>query len=113
MTKTPLFKAGRNIRLLASSHIVTPAIVTDVTCALLHYKLTGDYSANFQTDVLEYSRTPSSRRRHMIYLDAIAESGGTLTGEMNEATSHFESWRTLEQLGLISSPPDFKVRIAS
>ncbi len=113
MTKTPLFKAGRNIRLLASSHIVTPAIVTDVSCALLHYKLTGDYSANFQTDVLEYSRTPSSRRRHMIYLDAIAESGGTLTGEMNEATRHFESWRTLEQLGLISSPPDFKVRIES
>ena len=112
MTKTPLFKAGRNIRLLASSHIVTPAIVSDVSCALLHYKLAGDYEANFLRDVLEYSRTPSSRRRHLIYLDAIAESGGTFTGETNE-TRYFKSWRTLEQLGLIRSPPDFVARIKS
>jgi tetratricopeptide (TPR) repeat protein len=106
-TKTPLFKAGRNIRMLASSHVITPAVVSDVRCVLLHYKLAGDYRATFRADVEENSRRPFCRRRHLGYLEALESFDDGHPDLTSDVTRRYESWRTLHELGFISAPASF------
>lgn len=109
-TKTPLFKAGRNIRMRSSSHVVTPAIVSDVRCVLLHYKLAGDYRETFRADVEDNSRRPFCRRRHLAYLAALEQLDGAHPDLTSDVSLKYESWRTVDALGLIGAPDRFRER---
>ncbi len=47
LTKTPIIRSGRDIRLLRCGHFISPARVADVSGALLHFKIFGDVKTKF------------------------------------------------------------------
>jgi len=106
LTKTPLIRGGRGIKFLMSSHIITPAVVSDVTGALLHFKLAGNFCGKFQEDLESNTRLPKCQRRHMAYANGLEQLGDNpeLT---NNSTLRYSSSAQLIELGLIQSSPDF------
>ncbi len=106
-TKTPLIRGGRGIRLLGSSHAITPAAVSDVTCALLHFKLAGDFRATFEQDVRNNHRRPHCTRRHLAYLAALDRLSTAHPDLTDGTTVRYRSTRTLVEHGIISAPRGF------
>ena len=68
LTKTPLFRGGRDIVLRFSSHVISPAVLSDVTCAVLHYKFVDHATAAFEVDLQENVRNGKCKARHRNYL---------------------------------------------
>lgn len=105
-TKTPIIKGGRGIKFLLSSHRITPAKLSDVTGALLHFKMAGNYKQIFSQDLELNNRMPRCRRRHWAYLQ---QSTSTPNADaVNEHTKRFTSSRQLVDLGLINTSEAFK-----
>ena len=72
-TKTPLIRAGNGILFLGSSHKVSPAIVSDVSAALLHFRMTDHFIGDLQRDLKERHRASYCDRRQQSYLGALSE----------------------------------------
>lgn len=108
LTKTPLIRGGRGLRFLASSHTVTPVRISDITCALLHFKLTGDFREQVVRDLATNRRPVHCRRRHLGYLDALDAMGGCLPPQDGSTVVRYRSSRTLEELGLIDRPRHYR-----
>ena len=66
-TKTPVLRAGRNIQLLSSSHIVSPGVISDVDVGLLHFKFAGDFRTKFATMIHSENRITACQKRHQNY----------------------------------------------
>ena len=109
-TKTPLVRGGRGIHFLMSSHRITPAVLSDVTAVLLHYKLAGDYRGRFREDLAGDTRMPHCKRRHLAYVTQLERLGGRHSFR-NERTLAFESSAQLLDLGLIRSSADFSPQL--
>lgn len=105
-TKTPILRGGKGIKLLGSSHYISPAKISDVTGVLLHYKLTGDIAQSFEIDLTENRRIPACRNRYQKYLEALQYD------TLESMRSHpnlvlYQSSQQLESLGLIKAPTSF------
>lgn len=106
-TKTPLIRGGRNIQFLSSSHIVTPGVVSDVEVALLHFKLAGDYRAQFRDDGDANDRVGECKLRYQAYAEFFESwAGGAEAVAASETTARYASSRTLVDAGLIPPTPD-------
>ncbi|MCO4796573.1 MAG: glycosyltransferase family 2 protein [Amylibacter sp.] len=110
MTKTPLFRGGRNISLLYSSHSISPAAISDVTCGLLHYKFTNHLVDSFSMDIKENTRTGQCNSRHKRYLDYMVENDGVIPVNQRLVTKYQNSMQ-LVSLGLIECPSRFQEHI--
>lgn len=111
LTKTPLVRGGRGIKYLMSSHCVTPAILSDVTGAMLHFKLAGDYQKIFAADLESNTRMPFCKRRHASYVNHMEKEGGK-PRISNPTTLCYTSSKQLIELGLIQTSRDFSSRVS-
>ncbi|NRA13227.1 MAG: glycosyltransferase family 2 protein, partial [Crocinitomicaceae bacterium] len=105
-TKTPIIKGGRGIKFLRSSHEISPASLSDVTCVLLHFKFAGDFKQCFAQEASVEGRLPYCKRRHMDYLIALENfsSGESLGSDVSVA---YQSSQQLVELELIKTTDDF------
>ena len=67
LTKTPVIRAGRNIKLLMSSHSVTPGCISDIDIGLLHFKLAGDFRSEFAEIINSNNRIGHCQMRYKKY----------------------------------------------
>ena len=107
LSKTPIIRGGRSIRFLSSSHAVTPAVVSDVTGVLLHFKMAGSADQWSLSGIGD--RNPGCVRRHLSYANEI-QSLDEDVSFINAATVRYESSRQLVSLGLVQCPDDFLPR---
>ncbi|HET6521978.1 MAG TPA: glycosyltransferase family 2 protein, partial [Geminicoccaceae bacterium] len=109
MGKTPLIRGGAGIRFLMSSHHTTPAIVSDVTGALLHhhldYLLDERHRPRLRDEVErgEHSDHAVDRARYLDLLPGLAARGDLRGPE----SIRFVSTRQLVELGILRTSPDF------
>lgn len=106
-TKTPIIRGGRGIKFLMSSHRVSPAILTDVSGVLLHYKLSGDFKNTFAADLTNNTRMPQCKRRHWGYLKSM-DNLKAENDNSNEKAVLYQSSQQLVKLGLIKTSVDFE-----
>lgn len=104
-TKTPIIRGGKGISFLKSSHIISPAKISDVTCVLLHFKMAGEYASYFSNEVANKGRGSHCNRRHANYLEKLMDF------EVYKATcpdkfTRFESSNQLLKLGLLTASAD-------
>jgi tetratricopeptide (TPR) repeat protein len=104
--KTPMIYGGRGIKFITSSHHVTPAIISNVTAVLLHYKMAGDFHKDCQDEVVKNRRSPYCIQRHLIYAEVQKNLGENYL-YTNSFTEHYESSEMLLKLGLIQCPKQF------
>ena len=102
LTKTPLFRGGRDIVLRYSSHAISPAVLSDVTCTLLHFKFVGNATAVFETDLQENERNGRCKARHLNYLKHYDTSQGHLQNVLR-----FENSAQLSDLGILNYPQKY------
>ena len=105
-TKTPIIRGGKGIKFLSSSHKISPAILSDVTCVLLHFKFAGDFRSSFEQDLVENNRRAGCIRRHQSYLNALKD----LSLEDSVKNNFTESYRSSQQLvdmGIITTTDEF------
>ena len=107
-TKTPIIRGGEKIKFLTSSHQITPAIVSDVTAVLQHYKLAGDFHTYCQKAISMNGWSSGCKRRHFYYSKKLSDLGHD-DFPINEFTERFESTKQLLDLGIINCPNDFLV----
>ena len=106
MTKTPLFRGGRDISLMYSSHSISPAVISDVTCVLLHFKFTDQMVDVFSKDISENSRTALCNSRHKSYLRNLENNNGRVPVD-RKLVLRYENSAQLMETGLIQCPEDF------
>lgn len=100
-TKTPLVHSASSVRFLLSSHETTPSVIADASCALLHFKFSGDANARAEkevewTDHFYYT----ARARGLKKLAADADEAGDVSFVSDDAV-RYEGPTQLVQLGLI------------
>ena len=78
MTKIPLYRGGRGIMLRHSSHVISPAVLSDVTCALLHFKFVDEGLELFGRDLEQNTRSSQCKSRHRNYIRHLENTGGAL-----------------------------------
>ncbi len=105
-TKTPIIRGGRNIKFLSSSHLITPANLSDVSGVLLHFKFAGDFKSNLESDLKNNTRIPHCNMRHRSYLENLNSlEPGFLRA--NESLERYKSSEQLVRLGVIQKTADF------
>jgi len=105
-TKTPLIHGARNIKFLASSHQTTPAIISDVTAVLQHYKMAGDFHSNCLKAVYHETRLPACQHRHLKWAKTLQNLDEDLLF-INSSTKRYENSDQLVKLGLMNCPETF------
>ena len=105
-TKTPLIRGGRNIRFLGSSHTVTPGVISDVSVALLHFKLAGDFRKELREDTASNNRVASCRARYQASADFF-ESWTSAGLDPSIPIVRYESSQSLVDTGLLTPPIDY------
>lgn len=106
-TKVPLIRGGRGIKLLASSHLITPCHLSNLTCGLLHFKLAGDCAEAFRQEAVANNLVLESRFRHAAYAKFFDQRGPGFTDFTSDVTRKFTSWISLKQEGILNLPFDF------
>lgn len=108
-TKTPIIRGGKGIRFLMSSHCITPAVLSDVSGAMLHFKLAGAYGEAFEADVDSNTRMPYCKQRHAAYARCLEDHDGKIPFVDGNAVRYESSVQLLE-LGLLHAPDEFLSR---
>lgn len=103
-TKTPLIRAGRDIMFLGSSHTVTPAAISDVDIALLHYKYTQDVVVELEAEARRH-RPTMCQARYRAYQKLFADGGLDALIEGRSTVARYESSRSLRSAGLLAPLP--------
>jgi len=103
LTKTPLVRGGRDISYLMSSHVISPARVSDVSAVLLHYKLSGNFLDAVQDDIANNTRMSACLRRHVHYARRLQSQDGNMQFT-NAFTKRYSGSEQLVSLGLMSAP---------
>jgi len=105
-TKTPLIRGGKNIRFLSSSHTTTPAIISDVTAVLLHYKMVGDFHDNSLKTISHGTRISGTQQRYLSYTKTLQNLGEDHIF-VNGFTKRYENSDQLVKLGFMNCPETF------
>ncbi|MEQ9302227.1 MAG: glycosyltransferase family 2 protein [Cyclobacteriaceae bacterium] len=105
-TKTPIIKGGVGIKFLMSSHVTTPAKVADVTGALLHYKMAGNFLETFRNDISNNTRIKECKARHYRYLKTHENVAKDLSKHQDDCVE-YESTQQLLDLELIQTSKKF------
>jgi len=101
LTKTPIIKGGGQIKFLASSHIITPAKIADVTCTFIHLKYSSQFIERAAVEAARKVHFKGAKRFKMYY-----EKRDQFKKIMENFSSDpkfvkFESAEQLHRLGVI------------
>ena len=103
LTKTPLVKNSAGVAFLRSSHDITPARVSNMSGALLHYKITDGLAAQAQAVVADKMRSINCHFRYRKYAQA-GDLGDLLKPVLDDARVYSGS-RSLVETGMIPALP--------
>ena len=105
-TKTPLVRGGRGIKFLGSSHAISPAVISDVSSALLHFRLTNQFLSEVKSDLQSNQRSWFCQQRMASY---VVQERSAQQNDLRD--SHERVYRTSHSLladGLISAPAHYR-----
>ncbi len=99
LTKVPLIRAGRGIQFISSTHWITPAKVSRLSGALLHFKFIGGFRDNIRKDVRSKAVWEFNRNftAYTETLNRLQEDDSFL----GPRSVRYEGSEQLQQLGLI------------
>lgn len=102
-TKTALFKHSKNFRFLSSTHRTTPAKVSSVSSAYLHFKMLGDFQAKakVESERKEHAGGGVMYRKYAQMYDNFINSGTDLS-QLDKSVKYQNS-QQLVDLGLIQT----------
>lgn len=100
-TKTPIAHGSSDIRYLSSTHITTPAVIADITTAVLHFKFIGDAQSYFQTE-LKRKQHADGALRYRQYEQWFDKQQGFEINKLAKTTKYQNSQQLVE-LGLIKT----------
>ena len=100
--KTPLIRGGRGILFLGSSHTISPALVSDISAALLHFRMTDEFFTDVNGDLTQGHRAWHCDLRQTGYLNSEFEDKYAKTD--NPHIYFYENSESLLRSGLISAP---------
>ena len=100
-TKTPMIKGGRGIHFLGSSHTISPAVISDVSAALLHFRMTDQFFAELDNDISHAHRAWHCDLRQVGYLTGEHKKPEAIG---NPRMGFYENSDSLVRAGLISAP---------
>jgi len=106
LTKTPIIAGNKEIKFINSSHRITPAVVSDVTGVLLHFKLMSDLGERSLEEFSKKNRKHFCNQRHLNYKNVLDKLGDDYK-LVNPLTLRYKSSDQLVELGLITKPDDF------
>jgi hypothetical protein len=104
-TKTPLVRAGVGIAFLGSSHTITPAVISDVDIALLHYKFTDNLVGELEAEERRL-RPTACQARYRAYATLFAGDGLAPLVAERATIASYESSRSLQSVGLLAPLPE-------
>lgn len=100
LTKTPLVKVSSGVNFLRSSHNITPAKISDVTCVLLHFKLIDGLAAEAKSVLADVQRSADCQMRYRKYItDGDVH---TLLAEFEDDCRVYNDSNDLIDLGLMT-----------
>ena len=105
-TKIPLIRGGKNIKFLSSCHTITPAVLSDVTAVLRHYKMAEICYDHYCKENAFASHMPGSQQRYSNYIK-ILQGLGKKYNFISKYTKRYENSKQLIKLGLIKCPEAF------
>jgi len=100
-------RGGVGSKFLMSSHVITPARLSDVGGVLLHYKLAGDFKETFTNDLTDNTRIARCKMRHWRYIEALEELPEDASF-IHYSTVSYESSQQLVDLGILNTTPAFE-----
>ena len=101
LTKTPVIKGGGDIKFLASSHIITPAKIADITSAFIHLKYSSEFIGRAKVEA-ERKVHFKGAKRFKLYYEKRDEFKKVMDDfEDNPDFVEFKNSRQLVELGLI------------
>lgn len=109
LTKTPIIRGGIGIEFLQSSHKVSPAVVSDVSGAVLHFKLAGNFDEYLSSEITQSTRSMGCKVRHLTYQRWL-EKFMTSSEKKLERLTRFKSSQQLVELGLIRTSKNFELQ---
>jgi len=100
LVKTPLYKASTGIDLLRSSHNISPAKVSELNGAMLHFKMIDGIKAEAEAVLSKFDRNPDCQMRYKKYLDIDVVEGFRVNAPTDQRK--FTGSSDLVEQGLIS-----------
>lgn len=105
LVKTPLIKSSEVLH-LSSTHICTLSIISEITSALLHFKLVGDFKAKAKEE-MQRKQHAGAGSNYKGYYDMMNNLPDDFAYTSLDKTVKYESSQQLVDLGLIHKPVDF------
>lgn len=105
LNKTPLFRANNNIRLLNSSHIITPPYpfsLSKKTCVLMHFKLTDSLTAKAQEE-MQRKQHASNSKLYKGYLEFLHKTNRNFDPDIHTYSTQYKDSKQLVELGIIQA----------
>jgi len=103
LTKAPLFRAGRGIKMFYICHQLTPAKVSLMRGALLHFKFLGPFVSKIRSEAKRGVHFAGGKRYKLLAEFFDRPIDASLLGP---DSIRYESSTQLSKLGLIKSPED-------
>lgn len=104
LEKTPIFKANQSVKLLSSSHMVTPPVTRsngESTCLLLHFKLVNNPIERFGLEIARNQHADNTSN-YKAYNRAFSALDENFDLTSLPYTTKYENSRQLSAMGLIS-----------
>lgn len=105
LTKTPLVKVASGVDFLRSSHNITPAKISSLTCALLHFKLIDGLEAEAEAVLADLQRSADCQLRYRKYL--MDGNVHDLLKEFEDDCNVYKDSQSLLELSLITPIKEF------
>lgn len=105
LNKTPLFKADSNIRLLSSSHVITPPYpfsLSQQTCVLMHFKLTDGLMVRVQEE-LQRRQHACNSKLYKGYLEFLHKTNRNFDPDIHTYSTQYRDSKQLVELGIIQA----------
>jgi hypothetical protein len=106
LTKVPLVRWRRGKRYLVVNHLISEAIISDVTAALLHFKYMPGFFRRMESSVADNDGVvEKGLEERGVYVAALAKNPKLTL--RNPKSVRYRDSRQLIELGLIYSPRDY------
>lgn len=104
--KTPIIHGGSGVKFIYSSHRVSPALISDVSAVLLHFKVMSDLKAFSEQQIVNGTRLPWVHQRYARYQKTLSKF--PIEQSLIDSCSEcYSSSQRFVELGWLKSPPAF------
>lgn len=108
LTKTALFQLKEGFHLLSATHNTMPTILSDISCAYLHFKMIGDFyeKSNQEQSRKQHSRGGINYRGYAKMYESFSDENFDFT--KLDKTVKYENSQQLVELGLIRTSNEWE-----